>query len=106
MINQKLKIDILAIMPTKAEFAKRSQEIALELNQSPSTVKQQIKYIRLSWVPILWNSRWLYIDYTPNAIIKQSNMIDNMKEGYELWMTRIQDAYSTVIKQQWKQSTL
>lgn len=88
---------ILLLLPTKAEEAIWKDMIALAIGITKTTVSQEVKRIRASGIPILWNRNGIYIDYDHDAIERQSKIINNMKIWYSRGMTNIQLIYRKII---------
>ena len=93
-----LRRSLLEILPTDRESAMRRDRLADLLNVSKYIIAAEIKAIRATWVPILWCSKWLYVDYNHWAINRQISMIENMKQWYVNWMSNIQDIYIWVME--------
>lgn len=92
-----IREELLLILPTWKENALGKDFLAEALEVNKWVIAKEVKAIRNSWVPILWNCKWIYIDYDHWAIKKQSRMIENMKKGFVKWMTKIQLTYKSII---------
>jgi len=102
-IHKQLSNTLLEILPT-------NKDAALNVNQlkemmpanlkllSVVTIRNTIKELRLSWVPILWNNRWSYISYESNAINYHKETIDKMKAWFCTGMNKIKKWYDIALE--------
>ena len=102
MNKESLRDDILRVLPTSELSAVSKEYIAEILEIWHCTVQAELRLMRASWLPILLNTRWVFLDYSVGAIERQNNRIENMKNWYYNWMSRIQDYFNTIIEDEKK----
>lgn len=101
--DHKLREEIVRVLPTTRMDAISKDQIAEMLEMPPMSISIELKRMRLGGLPILWNCKWVYIDYAHNAIKRQHRTIENMKKGYMNWMNNIQEVFNDIIA--WKYET-
>lgn len=102
-IHKELSDKLLELLPTKSDEAMNVHQLKQLMTWrlailSIPTIRASIKELRLSWVPILWNSRWSYISYEQDAILIQQETIDRMKAWFCAWMNRIKWWYDKALE--------
>lgn len=92
-----MKEKVLSILPTCEKDAMTKIEISIKLTIPHQTITDIVKEIRQSRVPIIWTSKWIYIDYNSDALDRMNKKIERSKIGYERGMTNIQNIFADII---------
>ena len=98
-----LRRNILMLLPTAPEDAVRKIFIANQLWESISTISNEIKTMRNTWVPLCWNNNWIYFSYDKDALINMKETIYNMREWYYVWMTNIHNTFNWIINWEYEE---